>query len=159
MALRSYVVLPIFLATLLGASSSHNLPQNANDASECIAARCDTLDEINKLWCHEDPRFFCVCRPLTETSWELQPMPCAPETQFSFVHQKCVAHLEEPDRAACYYADTPGDGSGSGSGDDALWSIPAGGEVMFGEEDRFEGALDDLVEDDVMEFLFPGRLQ
>ncbi|XP_055642696.1 uncharacterized protein LOC129779312 [Toxorhynchites rutilus septentrionalis] len=57
----------------------------------CLGYSCRTYNEINTLWCHSDPTYFCQCRPTAEGTWIEQEMPCPrAETYFSFKYQACV---------------------------------------------------------------------
>ncbi|XP_058836486.1 uncharacterized protein LOC131693034 [Topomyia yanbarensis] len=125
------------------------------DPAGCIASECITHAQIRTLWCHTQPTFYCQCVPLDLIVWEVMVRPCAPGTYFSFPHQKCVyPEMRDPD--ACYP-----DGSGSGSGDDSF--ILCDEPPCRVEKDSLKGVdapevIDDqLLEDDAMEFLFPGR--
>uniref|UniRef100_A0AAG5DW33 Chitin-binding type-2 domain-containing protein n=1 Tax=Anopheles atroparvus TaxID=41427 RepID=A0AAG5DW33_ANOAO len=60
------------------------------DNSLCPQPSCVTKEEIDTLWGYPDPNFFLQCRPAKTGYWELQLMPCAPSTWFSFRHQVCV---------------------------------------------------------------------
>ncbi|KXJ73486.1 hypothetical protein RP20_CCG015748 [Aedes albopictus] len=67
----------------------------------CIAANCNTYQEINILYCHINPARFCQCRPTADNGWDLEVMPCPePETVFSFRHQVCV-HPSMRDQLDC----------------------------------------------------------
>ncbi|XP_062553681.1 uncharacterized protein LOC134218555 [Armigeres subalbatus] len=70
-------------------------------ADGCVAATCDTLQQINTLYCHSDPGRFCQCRPSAGNVWTLHVMTCVdPSTVFSFRHQVCV-HPSLRDDADC----------------------------------------------------------
>ncbi|XP_058465084.1 uncharacterized protein LOC131438808 [Malaya genurostris] len=120
------------------------------DTSGCIVAKCVTLQQINTLWCHTEPEFYCQCVPVDRYEWSVMVRPCAPQTEFNFRFQKC-GHQGGHDRDACW--DDGGSGSGSGSGDD--WSdlseTPMGIDFSDLKDD------DQLLEDDAMEFLIARR--
>ncbi|KFB52189.1 AGAP013024-PA-like protein [Anopheles sinensis] len=60
------------------------------DNQFCPTPSCLTKQEIDTLWGYPDPNFFRQCRPTQANGWELQLMPCAPPTLFSFRQQVCV---------------------------------------------------------------------
>ncbi|XP_065090397.1 uncharacterized protein LOC135711471 [Ochlerotatus camptorhynchus] len=70
-------------------------------ASSCIASSCKTYQDINTLWCHSDPTYFCQCRTDASGKWVEQVMPCSRNgTLFSFRRQTCV-HEDQWDRDEC----------------------------------------------------------
>ncbi|XP_001659114.2 uncharacterized protein LOC5570410 [Aedes aegypti] len=82
-----------------------------NGPEGCVAASCSTFQQINTLYCHANPAWFCQCRPGLGNVWILQVMTCPePETVFSFRHQVCV-HPSMRDEAEC-------DPAGAGDGPD-----------------------------------------
>lgn len=67
----------------------------------CIASSCKTYRDINTLWCHSDPTYFCQCRTDASGVWVEQVMPCSRNgTLFSFRRQTCV-HADQWDRNEC----------------------------------------------------------
>ncbi|EAT39918.1 AAEL008312-PA [Aedes aegypti] len=93
MALKA--VLTSFLAvTAIVVSSAQN-------RESCIASTCKTYKDINTLWCHADPTYFCQCRTDASGAWVEQVMPCSRNgTLFSFRKQTCV-HQDLWDQNEC----------------------------------------------------------
>ncbi|KXJ73487.1 hypothetical protein RP20_CCG015749 [Aedes albopictus] len=88
------------LATLFLVTSGASLAL-AQTRESCIASTCKTYKDINTLWCHADPTYFCQCRTDPSGAWVEQVMPCSRNgTMFSFSRQTCV-HEDQWDRNEC----------------------------------------------------------
>ncbi|XP_058821282.1 uncharacterized protein LOC131683377 [Topomyia yanbarensis] len=65
-------------------------PESDETISEPCVPRCETFEEINTLWAHEDPERYWQCDPIDEGVWIPVLRVCAPTTLYSFRQQTCV---------------------------------------------------------------------
>ncbi|XP_053681668.1 uncharacterized protein LOC128732443 [Sabethes cyaneus] len=91
------------LLLLLACMAAFATSQTVDD---CIEIACRTYTEVNTLWCHRLPTYFCQCRPTPGGIWGPQVMPCADATVFSFRHQVCV-HPDMRNEADCFTGTSP----------------------------------------------------
>ncbi|XP_055535543.1 uncharacterized protein LOC129724575 [Wyeomyia smithii] len=125
------------------------------DSIGCISASCDTFADVQTRWCHERPDRYCQCMQLKGSFWSQQVRLCDKGMLFSFSHQSCVSPAERAPLEICYL-DTSESGSGSGDDSELPVSLCDGYPCDELFNHNFPAVVeDDLVEDDLMEFLFP----